>query len=60
LLEGEGSISVDKPKNSNSLRIRIFISLLNTRSAKNLEMLNLIKSVIGGRVVIERKNNYVT
>ena len=58
LLEGDGSITVDKQKNSSSLRIRIFISLLNKE--KNLEMLNLIKNVIGGRVVIERKNQYVT
>jgi hypothetical protein len=58
LLEGDGTITVDKQKNRSILRIRIFISLLNKE--RNLEMLKLIKSVIGGRVVIERKNQYVT
>lgn len=38
--------------------MRIVISLKNT--PENLIMLNKIKKVVGGRVVIERKNQYVT
>jgi hypothetical protein len=38
--------------------VRIVISLKNT--PENIIMLNKIKDVIGGRVVIERKNQYVT
>jgi hypothetical protein len=49
---------VDKPNRSNSLRVRFFISLLNKEG--NIQMLNLIKEVIGGRVNIERKDKYVT
>lgn len=56
LLDGDGTITVDK--NGNSLRVRIIISLKN--SEENVFMLNLIKDHIGGRVVIERKNQYVT
>jgi Cytochrome C and Quinol oxidase polypeptide I/LAGLIDADG endonuclease len=58
LLEGDGTITVDKPRKSGILRIRIIISLLNNES--NLQMLKLIQEVIGGRVIIERKNKYVT
>lgn len=58
LLEGDGCISVDKPKTYKNVRVRVFISLLNLE--KNVSMLNLIKNTIGGRVVIERKNSYVT
>lgn len=56
LLEGDGTITVDKI--GNSLRVRIVISLINT--VENVFMLNLIKDHIGGRVVIERKDRYVT
>jgi hypothetical protein len=58
LLEGDGTITVDKPKKGNSLRVRFVISLLNKES--NLKMLNLITKVIGGRVSVERKTKYVT
>jgi cytochrome c oxidase subunit 1 len=62
LLEGDGTISVDlnsnKLKNRNTVRIRIVISLNNNE--ENLNMLNIIKDYIGGRVIIERKNKYVT
>jgi len=56
LLEGNGTITVDK--NINTLRIRIVISLKN--EANNVLMLNKIADVIGGRVYIERKDQYVT
>ena len=56
LLEGDGTITVDKQKNS--LRVRIIISLLNSK--ENFEMLALIKEIIGGRIIIERKDKYVT
>lgn len=56
LLEGDGTITVDKIKNN--LRVRIVISILNVE--KNFEMLNKVKEFIGGRVVIERKDRYVT
>jgi hypothetical protein len=49
---------VDKPNRSNNLRVRFFISLLNKEG--NIQMLNLIREVIGGRVNIERKDKYVT
>lgn len=56
LLEGDGTITVDKQKNC--LRVRIVISLLNSK--ENFEMLTLITEIIGGRVIIERKDKYVT
>jgi hypothetical protein len=59
LLEGDGTITSNlNSKKSNSIIIRIVISLKNM--PENVIMLNKIKEVIGGRVVIERKNNYVT
>ncbi len=59
LLEGDGTITSNLNSNkSNSIIIRIVISLNNT--IENLNMLNKIKEVIGGRVVIERKTRYVT
>lgn len=59
LLEGDGTISSNLNSNkSNSIIIRIVISLKNM--SENVIMLNKIKEVIGGRVIIERKNNYVT
>ena len=63
LLEGAqlrgGTITSNLNSNkSNSIIVRIVISLKNT--PENLTMLNKIKNVIGGRVVIERKNQYVT
>lgn len=59
MLEGDGTITSNLNSNkSNSIIVRIVISLKNT--PENLIMLNKIKKVVGGRVVIERKNQYVT
>jgi cytochrome c oxidase subunit 1 len=59
LLEGDGTITSNLNSNkSNSIIVRIVISLKNT--PENLVMLSKIKYVIGGRVVIERKKQYVT
>ena len=60
LLEGDGTITVDlnSQKLKRYIRVRIVISLNNKK--ENVSMLNKIKEVIGGRVVIERKNKYVT
>lgn len=59
LLEGDGTITSNLNSNkSNSIIIRIVISLKNM--PENVIMLTKIKHVIGGRVVIERKNRYVT
>lgn len=59
LLEGDGTITSNLNSNkSNSIIVRIVISLKNT--PENLDMLTKIKQVVGGRVVIERKNSYVT
>jgi cytochrome c oxidase subunit 1 len=59
LLEGDGTITSNFNSNkSNSIVIRIIISLKNL--PENVTMLNIIKQIIGGRVVIERKNSYVT
>jgi len=43
---------------SKSIVIRIIISLSN--KPENFSMLNKIKNTIGGRVVIEKKDQYVT
>jgi len=59
LLEGDGTITSNLNSNkSNSIIIRIVISLNN--NPENLAMLSKIKDTIGGRVVIERKQQYVT
>lgn len=59
LLEGGGIITSNLNSNkSKSIIIRIVISVKN--KPENVNMLNKIKQVIGGRVVIERKNSYVT
>ncbi len=59
LLEGDGTITCNLNSNkSNSIIIRIVISLNN--KVENVNMLNVIKETIGGRVVIERKDRYVT
>ena len=47
-----------KSNKSYSIIIRIVISLKNL--PENVIMLNKIKQTVGGRVVIEKKNNYVT
>lgn len=57
LLEGDGCITVGLA-NKKYVRVRIFISLKNL--PENVEMLNLIKTHIGGKVNIERKDQYVT
>lgn len=62
LLEGDGTITVDSNSKANEknlrLRVRLVISLLNNK--ENHKMLLSIQSVIGGRVVIERKEKYIT
>jgi len=57
LLEGDGTITVDFVSNR-SKRVRIFIALKNLED--NRFMFDLIVKYIGGRVAIERKNEYVT
>lgn len=57
LLEGDGTITVDYMSNRNK-RVRFFIALKNLKD--NKLMLDLIAKHIGGRVVIERGNSYVT
>ena len=59
LLEGDGTITSNLNSNkSNSIIIRIVISLKNM--PENVTMLEKIKQTIGGRVVLERNNAYVT
>lgn len=60
LLEGDGTITVDlnSHKLKRYVRVRIVISLNNKK--ENVSMLNKIKERIGGRVLIERKDKYVT
>nr|QYC94384.1 hypothetical protein [Oedogonium sp. 260_circle1_72169] len=55
LLEGDGTITVDKVRNS--IRIRIVIALNNL--PENVSMLNIIKEHIGGIVRTERNNKYI-
>lgn len=57
LLEGDGTITVDRHK-SGTIRIRIVIALKN--GGENREMLKRVEKEIGGRVVVERKDRYVT
>lgn len=57
LLEGDGSISVTL-KNKNYLWIRIVIALKN--EPENRHMLEKISTVVGGKVVTERQDKYVT
>ena len=57
LLEGDGTISCNLNRKS-SITVRVVISLNNL--PENLSMLTKIKETIGGRVVIERKESYVT
>ena len=59
LLEGDGTISTNLNSNkSNSIIVRIVISLKNY--PENVSLLNIVKDTIGGRVSIERKDQYVT
>jgi len=57
LLEGDGTITVDFLSRFKK-RVRIIIALKNLET--NKFMLNLIKKYVGGKVVIERNNRYVT
>ena len=58
LLEGEGTITTDLGTSKKYIRVRIVIALKNEKN--NQIMLNKIQEIIGGRVVIERQNKYVT
>lgn len=57
LLEGDGTITCSK-SSKYSIRITIAISLNN--EPENFHMLNIIKEVIGGKVLLERKETFVT
>lgn len=58
LLEGDGTITTNINSSSKTIRVRFVIALKN--EIDNHIMLNKLQSIIGGRVVIERKNKYVT
>ena len=58
LLEGDGTIITDLNTSKKHIRVRIVISLKNEKN--NQIMLNKIQEIIGGRVVIERQDKYVT
>jgi hypothetical protein len=58
LLEGDGTITVDIPKSRKTARLRFFISLKNLPD--NHKMLLSIRNVIGGKVLIEPQEKYVT
>lgn len=57
LLEGVGTI-ITNLTSYKSIRVRFVIALKNEKN--NHYMLNKIQNIIGGRVVIERKEKYVT
>ena len=58
LLEGDGTITTNINSSSKTIRVRFVIALKN--EINNQLMLQKIQSIIGGRVVIERKDKYVT
>ena len=58
LLEGDGTITTDLGTSKKYIRVRIVIALKNDKN--NAIMLNKIQEIIGGRVVIERQDKYVT
>lgn len=58
LLEGDGTITTNINSSSKTIRVRFIIALKNEEN--NQIMLEKIKKIIGGRVVIERKDKYVT
>lgn len=58
LLEGDGTITVCSAHYGKNISVRIVISLLNHK--ENFDMFNIIKENIGGRVIIEKKDKYVT
>ena len=57
LLEGDGTITTNL-NSYKSIKVRFVIALKNEKN--NHYMLNKIQNIIGGRVVIERKEKYVT
>lgn len=58
LFEGDGTITTTLIHNKKYISIRFIIALKN--DVNNQELLNKIQVTIGGRVVMERKNKYVT
>jgi len=58
LLEGDGTITTNLSNNKKRINVRFAIALKNEEN--NQIMLNKIQKVIGGRVIIERKDKYVT
>lgn len=58
LLEGDGCITTNLSTTKKSITVRFVIALKN--DVNNHIMLNKIQTVIGGRVIIERKDKYVT
>ena len=58
LLEGGGTITTNINSSSKTIRVRFVIALKN--EINNQIMLNKIQSIIGGRVIIERQDKYVT
>ena len=58
LLEGDGTITTDLHTSKKHIRVRIVIALKNFINNQN--MLKKIQEIVGGRVVIERQDKYVT
>ena len=58
LLEGDGTITTSLSGAKNNIRVRIIIALKNDKN--NKDMLTQIQEVIGGIVLIERQDKYVT
>ena len=58
LLEGDGTISTNINTTSKSIKVRFVIALKN--EINNFIMLKKIQTIVGGRVIIERKDKYVT
>ena len=58
LLEGDGTITTNLASRGNRIVVRFVIALKN--DVNNKSMLERIALVIGGRVVIERREKYVT
>jgi len=58
LLEGDGTITTNLSNNKKRIIVRFTIALKNKKN--NQIMLNKIQKVIRDRVIIERKDKYVT
>jgi hypothetical protein len=59
LLEGDGTITTSlSSKNKSYIIVRFVIALKN--EINNQNMLEKIQKIVGGRVVIERQDKYVT